>query len=181
VSSIRFHTIQSVATSAILYPFIGENVVPFGLAVIFIDIDHVIEYVRDLKTFKMRGIFPYAKLIENNLDKNFLILAMFHTIEFLLLMLLLAVTFPVFKYVFLGMVYHMCADILYLKKLHYPFARAYSLIEYFYRSQNTSKILSVRDLFEVEGLCTDIENYDYWISEWQLDKKMKNTNPHFES
>ena len=64
MSSLRFHTVQSVATSAILYPFIGENVVPFGLAVILIDTDHVIEYVRDLKTFKLRGIFFYAKFIE---------------------------------------------------------------------------------------------------------------------
>jgi hypothetical protein len=58
VSSLRFHTVQSVATSAILYPFIGENVVPFGLAVIFIDLDHIIEYVRDLKTFKPGGVLP---------------------------------------------------------------------------------------------------------------------------
>ena len=170
MSSLRFHTVQSVATSAILYPFIGENVVPFGLAVIFIDLDHVIEYVRDLKTFKPEGFFPYNKFIEKNLDKNFLILAMFHTIEFFLLMLVLAGIFPVFKYVFLGLVYHMCADILYLKKLHHPFARAYSLIEYVFRSQNKSNIVSVRDLIEVEGVCTDIENCDYWISEWKTDK-----------
>ena len=171
MSSLRFHIVQSVATSAILYPFIGENVVPFGLAVIFIDVDHVIEYARDLKTFNLRGIFPYAKFIEKNLDKNFLLLAMFHTIEFLLLTLVLAGIFPVFKYVFLGLVYHMCADMIYLKKLHYPFARAYSLIEYVCRSRNKSNILSVRDLAEVEGVCMDIENYDHWISEWHLDKK----------
>ena len=101
---------------------------------------------------------------------------MFHTIEFLLFMLVLAGIFPVFKYVFLGLVYHMCADILYLKKLRYPFARAYSLIEYVCRSQNKSNIVSVRDLVEVEGLCMDIENYDYWISEWKLDKKIKRDN-----
>jgi hypothetical protein len=177
LSSLRFHTVQSVVTSAILYPFIGENVVLFGLAVIFIDLDHVIEYVRDLKTFKLRGIFPYAKLIEKNLDKNFLVLAMFHTIEFLLLILVLAGIFPIFKYVFFGLVYHICADIRYLKKLRHPFARAYSLIEYVCRSQNKSNIVSVRDLVEVEGLCTDIENYDYWISEWQLDKNTKEGRP----
>lgn len=177
MSSLRFHTVQSVATSAILYPFIGENVVPFGLAVIFIDLDHVIEYVRDLKTFKLHGIFPYAKFIEKNLDKNYLLLAMFHTIEFLLLTLVLASIFPVFKYVFLGLVYHMCADMLYLKKLRYPFVRAYSLIEYVYRSQNKSNIVSVRDLVNVEGLCTDIDNYDYWIAEWQLDIKTKRGGP----
>ena len=177
MSSLRFHTVQSVATSAILYPFIGENVVPFGLAVILIDTDHVIEYVRDLKTFKLWGIFPYAKFIEKNLDKNILLLAMFHTIEFLLLTLILAGIFPVFKYVFLGLAYHMCADILYLKKLRFPFARAYSLIEYVCRSQNKSNIVSVRDLVEVDGLCTDIENYDYWISEWQLDKKKNEGRP----
>jgi len=171
VSSLRFHTVQSVATSTILYPFIGENVIPFGLAVIFIDLDHVIEYVRDLKTFRPWGIFPYNKLIEKNLDKKYLILAMFHTIEFLLLTLVLAGIFPVFKYVFMGLVYHMCADMFHLIRLRYPFARSFSLVEYVYRSRNKSNIVSVRDLVKVEGLCTDIENYDHWISEWHLDKK----------
>jgi len=177
VSSLRFHTVQSVVTSAVLYPFIGENVVPFGLAVIFIDIDHVVEYVRDLKTFRPRGIFPYAKFIEKNLDKNFLLLAMFHTIEFLLLTLVLAGMFPVFKFVFAGLVYHMCADILYLKNLGYPFARAHSLIEYIYRSRNKFNIVSVRDLIQREDVCTDIENYDYWISAWQLDKMKRGHKP----
>ena len=81
MSSLRVHTIQSVATSAVLYPFIGENVVPFGLAVVFIDADHVIEYVRDTKSLDIRGVFPCCKLIESNLDKNFLVLNLFHTLE----------------------------------------------------------------------------------------------------
>ena len=171
MSSLRFHTIQSVATSAALYPLLGENVIPFGLAVIFIDVDHVIEYARDLKTLKLRGVFPYAKFIEKNLDKKFLILAVFHTFEFLLLTLLLAQIFPVLKYVFAGLVYHMCADIIYLSRLRFPFARAFSLVEYVCRSRNPDNIISVRDLVKREGLSTEgVKDYDYWLKAWQLNK-----------
>ena len=43
MSSLGVHTVQSIAVGAVLCPFIGENVVPFGLAAIFIDLDHVVE------------------------------------------------------------------------------------------------------------------------------------------
>ena len=167
MSSLKVHTVQSLATSAALYPVMGENVIPFGLAVIFIDIDHVIEYVRDTKSWDLRGIFAYAKIIENNLDKKFLFIAPFHTLEFLLLILLLALWHPVIMYVFAGMVYHLCVDILYLRKFGYRFARAYSLIEYICRSSSGKYIVTVGKLIKQENLVTaGIHNINSWMEKW---------------
>jgi hypothetical protein len=81
MSSLGVHTVQSVVAGAALYPFIGENVVPFGLAAIFIDLDHVIEYIRQTRSLDVRGVFAYSKLIEDNLDKRFLVWNMFHLLR----------------------------------------------------------------------------------------------------
>ncbi len=44
MSKPMVHVVQSLTASAVLCPAIGGNVIPFGLAVVFIDLDHVIEY-----------------------------------------------------------------------------------------------------------------------------------------
>lgn len=58
MSNLKVHTVQSVAASAVLYPVVGENAIPFGLAAVLIDLDHVIEYVRNTKSLDIRGVFP---------------------------------------------------------------------------------------------------------------------------
>ena len=94
MSSLKVHALQGVATTAALYPFIGDQALTVGLANVFIDVDHVIEYVRDTGSYDVRGVFAYSHLIEKNLDKNFLVLSAFHTIEFFILLLCLSVLFP---------------------------------------------------------------------------------------
>ncbi len=168
MSSLKFHTVQSIVTSAALYPVLGENVVPFGLAVILIDVDHAVEYVRDTKSFDLRGIFAFSKLIEVNLDKRYLVLSAFHTIEFFGLVFLLSLFFPVLQYVLAGLLYHMAADILHLIRLRQLFARAYSLLEYVYRSRNPRNLTSVHQLLIRNDLATDaVRDFDYWKRHWQ--------------
>lgn len=174
MSSLKFHTIQGIATSAALYPIMGENVIPFGLAVIFIDLDHVIEYVRDTKSWEMRGLFAFSKLIEINLNKNYLVLSAFHTIEFFGLILALCAVLPFMKYVFIGLLYHMAADIVHLLRLRQPFARAYSLMEYMYRSRNPEILVSIHELMKNESLNTSgIHDIQHWMRTW-TDLRRKN-------
>ena len=71
MSSLKVHALQGVAITAALYPFIGDQALTVGLANVFIDVDHVIEYVRDTGSYDVRGVFAYSHLIEKNLDKNF--------------------------------------------------------------------------------------------------------------
>ena len=161
------HTVQSIAAGAVLYPFIGENVVPFGLAAIFIDLDHVVEYIRQTRSLDVRGVFAFSKLIENNLDKRFLVWNMFHTIEFFGLIVCLATLFPVFYYVLAGCLFHMAGDMVHLLRNDILFIRAFSLFEYMYRSRTGRYVLSVRDLVEKhEPDISGIPGVRSWFREW---------------
>jgi hypothetical protein len=168
MSSIKVHTLQSLAASAVLYPVLGENVIPFGLACIFIDLDHVIEYVRDTKSFAVKGVFAFSRLIENNHDKNFLALSAFHTIEFFSLIFALGLFYPVFMYIFAGMVFHMAADLVHVARLHQIFARAFSLVEYLIRKQNPRALTSVYQLIGLKNLnTTGIPDIEGWVARWR--------------
>jgi hypothetical protein len=167
MSSLGVHIVQSIAASAVLYPFIGENVVPFGLAAIFIDLDHVIEYIRQTRSLDVRGVFAFCKLVENNLDKRFLVWNMFHTVEFFGLIVCLAMFFPVFYYVLAGCFFHIVCDMVGLWRKDSLFARAYSLFEYGYRGRTGRYVLSVKNLVEkhkpdVSGI-TGVRS---WLRKW---------------
>ncbi len=167
LSSLKVHTVQSITTSAALYPFIGENVVPFGLAVIFIDLDHLIEYVRDTRCLDVLGVFSYYDIIIKNIDRNYLALSVFHTIEFFVLVFCLSTLFPVLTYVFFGMLWHMALDLFYIIKARKPFIRAYSLIEYFVRSKSGKYVTSVLQILKMDGINTSgISNLSGWMKKW---------------
>jgi hypothetical protein len=167
MSSLGVHTVQSIAASAVLYPFIGEKVVPFGLAAIFIDLDHVIEYIRQTRSLDVRGVFSCCKLIENNLDKRFLVFNMFHTVEFLGLIFCLASFFPVFNYVLAGCLFHLACDMVRLLRSDLFFVRAYSLFEYIYRSRTGRYVLSVKNLVEKHKPdISGISGIRFWLGKW---------------
>jgi hypothetical protein len=170
MSSLKVHAIQGAAASAALYPVMGLDSISFGLASVLIDVDHVIEYVRDTKSLKVTGVFTYCYLIEKNLDINFLVFNAFHTFEFLALILLLSIPFPALKFIFAGFLFHMAVDITHVTcNLRKPFLRAYSVIEYLLRSQSGKYLTSVRELVRVENLNTDkLDNVNGWLDTWNM-------------
>ena len=173
MSSLGVHTVQSIAAGAVLYPFIGENVVPFGLAAIFIDLDHVVEYIRQTRSLDVRGVFAFCKLIENNLDKRFLVWNMFHTIEFFGLIACLATLFPVFYYVLAGCLFHMACDMVHLLRNDNLFVRVYSLFEYGYRTKTGRYVLSVKNLVEKhEPDISGISGIRSWLRKWGWKKNV---------
>ena len=135
MSSPKVHVVQSLTASAVLYPIIGGNVIPFGLAVVLIDLDHVIEYVVDTRSLNILGFSTYSGVIRQNTDKNFLGLNIFHTFEFYFFVFMLANLFPLFYSVLSGLLFHHMADQVYLIRIRKPFARAFFIIEYFYQAQ----------------------------------------------
>jgi len=171
MSSPMVHAVQSVVTSAALYPLMGAQVVPFGLAVVLIDLDHVIEYVRNTRSYDIRGMFPCCKLIEDNLDKSFLVFNAFHTIEFLSIIALLSGLFPPLRFVLAGMIYHMAFDFFHLLKIGRPSARAYSVFEYLVRVRKQKCISRVYDLLVQDNLNTArVANFVYWAQKWADEK-----------
>jgi hypothetical protein len=168
VASLKAHIIQSAAASAALYPVIGEDVIPFGLAVVLIDVDHVIEYVRDMKSPNLMGVFPYYAFIDENLDKNYLALCVFHTAEFMAFVFALSLKFPVFSYILAGMLFHLMLDVWGLVRRGHPFMRAYSIFEYMLRKRSTTAVTSVRALIDMEDLHTSgVADADHWLRQWR--------------
>ena len=168
MSSLQFHTIQGLVAGAELYPVIGDHAVPFSLGTVLIDLDHVIEYIRDMKCCDVRGLFTYAKLTELNLKKNFVVLSAFHTIECFALTALLASAYPPLWYVLAGMLFHVAADIVNLRRLGRPRGRAYSLIEYVVRSRDPRTITRMAALLRRDDVETrGVQRFEYWKQRWE--------------
>ena len=170
MSRLKTHAIQGAVATASLYPVIGGHAISFGLATVFIDVDHVFEYVRDTKSCDVRGLFTYCNLIEENLDKNFLVLSTFHTIEFFILMLCLSALYPGLAYVVAGMALHMVTDLYHISvTLRRPFARAFSLVEYIYKSRTDNYLTSVKELVQQDHLNgNSTRNVQHWLRKWNL-------------
>jgi hypothetical protein len=170
MSRLKIHAVQGAAATAALYPVIGEHAISFGLATVFIDVDHVFEYVRDTKSCDLRGLFTYCNLIEENLDKNFLVLSAFHTIEFFILMLGLSALYPGLMYVVAGMALHMVTDLYHIGFiLRRPFARAFSLVEYIYKSRTDNYLTSVKELVQQDNLnVNSARNIQHWLQKWNF-------------
>lgn len=168
MSSPAIHLIQSVSTSALLYPIIGENAIPFGLSIIFIDLDHIILYVIDTKSLNIKGFFTYFNILEKNLNEDYLGLNCFHTIEFYALVLLLANLFPVFYYILGGFLFHHLFDLISLIRLGHPFVRAFSIVEYFVRMRKNKYTSSIRGIFQKRNLdLGKISNAEKWLTKWK--------------
>jgi len=152
MSSPRTHLIQSVTSSALLYPVIGAQAVTFGLSVIFIDLDHIVKYILDTKSYSAKGFFLYYKLLEQNLDMEIYVLNLFHTVECWLILLFLGNVYPTCHYILLGFLFHYSFDICGLIKKGKAFVRAFSLFEYFIKKRDSRYLTNIRELLEEESV-----------------------------
>jgi len=166
---IKTHCIQAILTSVAIYPFAGsENAAVFGLSIVLIDVDHVIEYVRQTGSPKIWGVFPYCTIIDNNLHRGFYVFNLFHTLEFMLFIGLLGILNPVFFYALAGALWHCALDLFMLARHRFIFIRALSIAEYCIRYRNPKNILRLRDLLRMDGVIIphDSWNYPSWIQHW---------------
>lgn len=129
------HLIQGATGAVILYPFIGEKILIFGMSVVFIDLDHFVEYYRDTLSIDLKGFFEYHDILSNNLD-NYLGLNLFHTIECYIILFFAGLVLPDLRLVLFGFIFHHLFDQIKLTWMKRPFARAFSIIEYFIRRKH---------------------------------------------
>ena len=129
------HLIQGAAGAAILYPFIGGKAFIFGVSVVAIDLDHFVEYYRDTLSIDLKGFFEYHNILSNNLD-NYLGLNLFHTIECYIILFFAGLILPDLHLILYGFLFHHLFDQIKLTWMKRPFARAFSIIEYFIRRKH---------------------------------------------
>ncbi|GFK92500.1 hypothetical protein NNJEOMEG_00325 [Fundidesulfovibrio magnetotacticus] len=131
--SPKVHAAQGALSAAILYPFIGNDALLFGLTVFFIDLDHLIPFVRDCRSLDPKRFFAYHRAVHDYDD--YLALSWFHTAEFMLLLWALGFWRHEFRVMLAACLFHILFDV--IKALHMgkPFLRAYSFVEYALRRE----------------------------------------------
>ena len=143
--SPKDHCILGGVAATALYPSFGfTNSVLFWLAAVFIDIDHYIDYVyrNHFTDFSPSNMIRFY----NELDRfwrypEFLAISVFHTAEFMgpLFIATLWSGSAALEAVFIGCVFHIILDVVYLGRNDIWFIRVYSIAEYFLRKRSLEK------------------------------------------
>ena len=102
---IQYHFLFGLIISFLLYPVYGLNVLIIFFVNVLLDVDHYILYIFKFKSFDMIKAHNYFF----NEEKPFLLF--FHTVEFLLALLLLSFYFRLVFFVLIGVVTHLLLDI----------------------------------------------------------------------
>ena len=130
----EYHAAIGGIASGGLAPVLGVNSLVFFAASVLIDFDHYLDYVyrNRLSDFSVRRMFRFVAALDKRAKESpTVLLSVFHTIEFLLLVYAVAVLVgaPSMWALLWGMLFHIALDVVDLLRNRTPFVRAYSLFE----------------------------------------------------
>ena len=110
------HMIASLILAAILYPIFGWKVLIILVSGVLIDIDHYFWYVYKFKKFSLFDCYYYYidGMEKNKVEKNIGILLVFHTLEFLLAIILLSFYNELALIFTIGVLAHYLLDAIFL-------------------------------------------------------------------
>ena len=169
MSSLGVHLVQGGLATAVLYPLVGTDALWCGASVVLIDLDHVVEYMRQTRCWNPFGVFACSSVIEHNLDKGFLVLNVAHTVEWFLLVSLFACWIPVLWWVVGGGLFHLALDFVHLRRHRNLRARAVSIIEYLLRIRSGRYITRVSELLRQADLrLPDPDGLCRWARQWGM-------------
>ena len=128
---MSIHLATSLALAAALYPFFGWVSLLVAVGGFLIDIDHYFWYIYKTKKFSIKGCYDYYMLPPKN--GNFFnskdSLLIFHTIEVIMLILILALFNEHIRFILFGLLLHFSLDVYYrLTKAKYLFLSQPSVI-----------------------------------------------------
>jgi hypothetical protein len=129
------HLAFTGAAGALLAPVLGaEGVALFAIGSVLIDVDHYLLYLQRRRNFSVAGMFRYYRElqpIQNTIP--YVGLCIFHTIDFFILLGVLAIFYPFFFPLLTGCLYHFCLDLYDLKRKGVLTIRPFFLMEHFIR------------------------------------------------
>lgn len=137
--TLKQHTIQASAGSALLAPFLGIDTVIFFLSVVFIDIDHYFDFAIVCRRFGVRDMFKYYDWTWQKRHEVMYVLSLFHTAEVFLLLFILGFWSYYFWLVLFGFSVHLIFDLSHMYMHNTVFSRAFSIIEYIIKRKSGSK------------------------------------------
>jgi len=107
-----YHFIASLVLAAILYPFYGVNVLFIFVGGFLIDLDHYLWYIYKNKGFNPINAYKfYLKMLkEKSFNQKRKYLLLFHSAEFLVLMVIFAFYSKIMFIILIGLLYHYALD-----------------------------------------------------------------------
>lgn len=127
------HFIIGLILVILLYPIYGIKVLIILASSILIDADHYLWYIIRIKSFNLVNAFKFYKNKKLRMRyKN--LLHLFHTSEFLIILLVLSFYYEFLFLVLIGVVVHLSLDYIYILSKHYRSGvglKVFSLLEWF--------------------------------------------------
>jgi hypothetical protein len=129
------HLVITGVAAAALSPLMdGREILVFAAGGVLIDVDHYLLYIQRTRRFDVRGMFRYfAALQPIQKTVPYVGLCLFHTIDFFLLVGILALFHPLLIPLLAGFLFHFAVDLLDLQRKGVPFIRPFFLLEHFIR------------------------------------------------
>lgn len=126
------HLAVTGVAAAALSPFLnGEEILFFATGSVLIDVDHYLLYVQRTRRLDIRGMFRYFdELLPIQKTIPYVGLCLFHTVDFFLLVGILALFHQFLIPLLAGLLFHFAFDLAYLHRKGVPFIRPYFLVEH---------------------------------------------------
>jgi hypothetical protein len=126
------HMALTGIAAAVLAPFLGSvEILIFATGSVLIDVDHYLLYMLRTRRFDIRGMFRYFdELLPIQKTIPYVGLCLFHTIDFFLLVGILAFFHHYFLILLAGCLFHFLIDLIDLNRKGVPFIRPYFLLEH---------------------------------------------------
>ena len=110
----KYHALLGFIFSAIVF-LIFPQIKLIGALIIFlssflIDVDHYLYYIIIKKDFSLKNAYNYHLDIRNNNKKGKI--RLFHTAEFLIVLLILSFFYKPLLFVFIGFIFHLLFDVI---------------------------------------------------------------------
>ena len=132
------HLALTGVAAAALTPFLGTGEIAlFAVGGVLIDVDHYLLYIQRRRSLSVAGMFRYfsdLQPIQSTIP--YVGLCLFHTIDFFILVGLLALFHPLFFFLLIGCLYHFCLDLFDLHRKGILSIRPFFLIEHLIRRRS---------------------------------------------
>ena len=132
------HLALTGAAAAALSPVLsGGELVLFAVGGVLIDVDHYLLYIERRRSLSVPGMFRYFRELQPIQSTiPYIGLCIFHTIDFFILLGLLAIWYPCFWYLLAGCLFHFCIDLFDLRRKGILTIRAFFLVEHLIRRRS---------------------------------------------
>lgn len=131
------HLLASTIIAALLYPIFGWKVISIIAGGVLVDIDHYFWCIFKHKNLDVIDCYKYYidGLDKEKYKKNLGILLVFHTIEFLLIMIILSFYNNLFLFFIIGLLAHYLLDLIAIYNLAGHLIANHSIISWIYKNR----------------------------------------------